>query len=877
MRKYDLSGEWTIELKKNGYKGSGIFPGTLDSNLIGEKEEPKATRLTRVVNYVGEAVFSRDIDIQISRGNRAVMTVERAKKLTLFVNGKEIEPLNGANITTAYMWDITEALTENGATHIEIVSDNSYQGWPAEDIINSSASTDETQINYNGLLGELSIKEEGTSYILRQVVLPQLDASGRLQVKLELINENDGEALIVVKSDCLQNNSEKTAVELRKGRQEISLLLQVKDDIKLWDEYEGNLYEANICLQSAEGIMDEKFITFGIRSFKAVEDRLELNGRPVFLRSEASCGLFPEEGHEPMTVEAWKQVLATYKSYGVNHVRFHSHTPPQAAFFAADEMGILMSPELSCWNPKNAFEADNAYEYYLTEILEIVRAYGSHPSFVTLTLGNELQCADECIHKMGQLLKAARAIDSTRLYAIGSNCWYGAKGVDKYSDFYTSSGCDGADLRGTFAAEEGEHVQGRAGNNLGGCINNMYPNNTHDLSEGINAVRKHRVLPVFGFEVGQFEVLPDFDQIDEYKGATRALNIQMVKDKKEEAGIDDDTYKAMVEATGELALLAYKKEVELAMMTEGMSGISLLGLQDFTGQGTALVGMLDAHLKSKPYDFAKPERFAQFFKPVLPILLLPKYTFFKDETLSAKVLLCNFSKETVAGVEPGQRKIIDEINVDFAEVEGNTRIDLELDYEGHTNSYPIWIYDVPRKVEAPEGVYVAEALDEAAVDILDKGGSVFLSPKDAASAFKAIKACHFTTDFWSKGTFPAQDGEMGQFIRNAHPIFDDFPTDMFTNYQWWPMATSYAVEVPRGLVPIITQMDSFDRLRHMAQLFEVRIGLGRLMISTMELTKDSKASYPEVQALLQSIYKYMESDEFTPKNEIDIENIVQLK
>ena len=39
-------------------------------------------------------------------------------------------------------------------------------------------------------------------------------------------------------------------------------------------------------------------------------------------------------------------------------VRFHSHCPPEAAFFAADEMGILMQPELSHWDPKHAFEFD---------------------------------------------------------------------------------------------------------------------------------------------------------------------------------------------------------------------------------------------------------------------------------------------------------------------------------------------------------------------------------------------------------------------------------------------------------------------------------------------------------------------------------------
>ena len=69
-----------------------------------------------------------------------------------------------------------------------------------------------------------------------------------------------------------------------------------------------------------------------------------------------------------------------------------------------------------------------------------------------------------------------------------------------------------------------------------------------------------------------------------------------------------------MQATGELSLLCYRAEIEAALRTKGMSGISLLGLQDFPGQGTALVGMLNSHLNPKPYAFARPQRFARFFR-----------------------------------------------------------------------------------------------------------------------------------------------------------------------------------------------------------------------------------------------------------------------
>lgn len=50
-----------------------------------------------------------------------------------------------------------------------------------------------------------------------------------------------------------------------------------------------------------------------------------------------------------------------------------------------------------------------------------------------------------------------------------------------------------------------------------------------------------------------------------------------------------------------LAYNCYKLEIEAAMRSEYISGFQLLDLQDFTGQGTALVGMLDAFMEEKSF------------------------------------------------------------------------------------------------------------------------------------------------------------------------------------------------------------------------------------------------------------------------------------
>ena len=131
----------------------------------------------------------------------------------------------------------------------------------------------------------------------------------------------------------------------------------------------------------------------------------------------------------------------------------------EAAFEAADRLGMLMQPELSHWNPKDALENDAAWDYYRRELLQILRVYANHPSFVMLTLGNEL-AADPLGHRrMDALLELARGTDDTRLYANGSNVHYGERGCDPASDFYTSSGYYSDALRATLAVMPQETTQ----------------------------------------------------------------------------------------------------------------------------------------------------------------------------------------------------------------------------------------------------------------------------------------------------------------------------------------------------------------------------------------------------------------------------------
>ncbi|MDE7299110.1 MAG: hypothetical protein K2N94_09830, partial [Lachnospiraceae bacterium] len=770
------------------------------------------------------------------------------------------------------------------------LSDNTYPGLPAKDILYSSTATDETQTNWNGILGYLRLRVEEPVFVPAVRVYPTVqDAAAQtiLNLRIELSAANAWSGRLHIVSSALQ---EETVIEadILAGRTELAVgPLALAKDARRWDENEGECCELTV---QPEGL-SPRTVRFGIRSFGANrEGRLCLNGRTIFLRGEANCAEFPESGHEPMTEQEWLTALRMYRRYGVNCVRFHSHCPPEAAFAAADRLGMLLQPELSCWNPENAFLSEESFAYYRTELRELLLFLANHPSFVMLSFGNELQTDERGHERMRQLLREAHALDSTRLIADGSNNHYGGRGCEAESDFYAAQSCLGSDLRGTFA-------------NMEGYINQKYPSASADYRASMKKLREQYKKPVFGFEVGQFEVLPDFGELDCFCGVTEPANLRMIQERVRERGITREEWHRQVAATGELALIGYREEVEAVLRTDEMSGLSLLGLQDFPGQGTALVGMMNSHLMPKPYPFARPERFRSFFREQLPLVLLDRYTYENTECLTASVLAANYGKRDIRGrlhavlsgdgirleniaegnkgagedteicCPCGKLTKVGELVFSLQTIQKPSRLDLLVEIGGMKNRYPIWVYPSVTP-KCPDSVYETRCFDRAAEQVLENGGIVYLAPDSTKESLpKSIKA-QFTTDFWSVGTFAGQEGGMGQLIAEKHPLFRSFPTEFHTNWQWWAMAGQRAVILPERMETIVAELDSYAYLRPMAQLFECRCRNGRLLFSSFGL--QNLQQYPECRALQNSIYTYLASEEFRPAQTVAPERIAEL-
>ena len=928
MECMNLAGEWLVTLP-DGTKARAKLPGTLDENGIGGPDRPEkqwndgvklgyaeddffgqapiSTRFTRKHTFTGPATWTRWLHLAETPGQgRMLITVERCRKLRLLVNGQEAAPVLPGTLTTPWRFE-TRAL-QQGENELCFVSDNSYPGWPAEAIIYSSAATDETQTNWNGLLGAMTLEEKPAVFLLNAWMVLSAGETACLRADVSVPEDwEGGEGELVFRCEALQKGEARLPVaDLTPGvhtlcQQNVALTAEARK----WELDGPALYglEASLLIRSADGArwQDKIQRRIGLRTFGPdARGRLSLNGRRVLLRSEANCAAFPETGYPPMDVAAWRNLIRQYQRYGVNCLRFHSHCPPEAAFAAADELGMLMQPELSHWDPEHAFEAEASYAYYRQELIETLRLLAPHPSFVMLTLGNELHCNESGQARMTELLRAAKAFLPDRLYAWGSNAFYGRKGCDEESDFYTSQNFGSFQMRAISAGMDREHPGEKA--RIKGYLNNKYPDARTNYGEGMAALRRQVAVPMFSFEVGQYEVLPDFNELQQFHGVTEPVNLRIIQRRAEKKGLLS-LWDRMVEASGELALIGYREEVEAVMRTPEMSGISLLSLQDFPGQGTALVGMMNAHLQPKSFSFAQPERFAAFFRDALPLLELEKYTFSAGERIRAALRSVNYGQQDLTGclileLRDGKGACLTRMEIPgFKAPAGESVVERTLEMtlpavveptsaewviylkgqeERFINRIRIWIYPKEEAVEN-KCFLRAETVTEQVLSALEKGEKVLLEPPSTAEALPGSMQGQFSTDFWSVGTFPQQEGGMGLLIQSEHPLFQHFPTSFHTDYQWWLMAGQRALHLPderwaEGI--IVRQMDSYSQLRTLAMLLEARVGRGRLLISSMGLS--SLPPKPEVRALQNAICRYMRSEDFQPAASMTPEELISL-
>ena len=419
-----------------------------------------------------------------------------------------------------------------------------------------------------------------------------------------------------------------------------------------------------------------------------------------------------------------------------------------------------------------------------------------------------------------------------------------------------------------------------------GIFNAKSPNFNEDYTANSN----HVPVPLISHEIGQYSVYPDMSEIEKYTGVLAPLNFIAVRNELKKNGLLDLADK-FTYASGKLAAMLYKEEIERALKTPSFDGFQLLQLQDFPGQGTALVGLLNAFWE--PKGAIRAEEFRQFNAEVVPLLRFDKAVYENGETFSASLEVANFFKEmkgqtlnwsitNEAGekIKEGSQNAIDlqlgnngnlgniEFKVDVNKAE-KLMIHVALSGTAYQNSWPVWVY--PKKVKVTsEKVLVTGSLEEAKLE-LDKGKTVLFNPD-----YKRLKGItgRFVPVFWSPVHFPNQPSTMGLLMNANHAAFSDFPTREYTEWQWWDLCIHSKSMIIDNLnvTPLVRVIDNFVTNHHLANVFEAKSGEGKLIFSSIDLINKLEER-PVARQLRSSLIKYMESENFSPSGSVDMDDL----
>ncbi|MDI1248303.1 MAG: hypothetical protein PSV13_05410 [Lacunisphaera sp.] len=892
-----LAGSWRLELdpenvgeRENWFardlRDTVRLPGTLDENGRGTPPLRTTTELNRRFAYDGAAWYQHDIEIPAEwAGKRVELRLERTRFTKAWFGSRAVG--EGASLSTPHRFVLTKSAVP-GRHRLSVRVNNDRRLYPMH---LSHVWADRIQTNWNGIVGRIELQATDSAWIEEVQVRP--DAAlreARVEVVIGRAAAADGEFDVTLAAG---DGGVIECVRLPAGQTRQVFIRKIPSDAALWDEFSPALQKLKIGLAGrlADGrtCADEREVEFGLRDFRRDGKKFTINGAVTFLRGKHDAGVFPLTGYAAMDEAGWEKVFRVAASFGINFFRFHSWCPPEAAFRAADRAGVYLQPELPAWGP---FDRPGLADYLHAEGEAVLRAYGNHPSFVMLAMGNEL---GGDLAGRRALVAHLRQLDPSRLYAQGSNNHFVVPEPLDVDDYWTVSATrrEGGRVVLDIELTRGSMLHGYLGH-----LNNAYPAST--LVDYASSSARSPV-PLLSHETGQYLVFPDFNELPKYTGVLRPYPMEVFKERLDKSGMGHQAG-AFFQASGRLAALCYKEDMESVLRTRGMAGYSLLDLQDYPGQGSAWVGMCNAFME--PKSFVDPAWFRQFCAPVVPLLRFAKRTWTAAETFSARVEVAQYHRANLPAAEvcvrlrdTGGRVLAerrrpardrpagggaDVATVEFplAGLAAPAQLCCEVSVEGTPwrNEYDLWVYPAAVRYDIPKGMEIADVVDEALLKRVEAGGTVLVLPR--LPNLGATIEGQFIANFWTVAFFKNYEGPgtLGLLLDPAHPVFRHFPTEFHSNWQWWPMAR-YGRPIildglPRTLQPLVQVIDNFETSRKLGLLFEARLGRGRLMFASIDFLQHRDK--PEVRQLLFSILRYMESDAFQPKEEVTAPQILHL-
>lgn len=851
-------------------------------------------------HYLGVAWYQRDIDIfQHQSARRFVLTLERPHwETTVWLDGKKIG--SDRSLVAPHVYELGN-LTPGRHTLTVRVDNRMILPYRAD----AHSVSDSLGASWNGIVGRIELNDTGRVWIDSAQVFPNL-AQKSMLIKVQIGNQTGLSGSGTLTAIWPDIGVVPVTWDEHGGTAEVEVPIRLEQEA--WSEFNPKLHPLRLWLRGT-GVEEFYDLKVGLRELKAVGKEFLLNDKPINFRGTHNGGDFPLTGYPPTDVASWKKLFETCKRWGLNHMRFHSWTPPEAAFEAADQIGFYLQPEPGMWNEISPGTPMERMLYDETD--RMIKAYGNHPSFMLLSPSNEPK--GKWHESLSKWVAHYRRHDPRRLYTTGTG----------HTERDIPNLTEGTDYLAVH----------RIGTKLLRRDTGWFGRDYGASLEDVN-------LPVIAHEVGQWAAYPDYDVIKKFTGYLRPSNYEIFRDSLKARGLLEKNRPFFLNS-GRFQLAAYKEEIEANLRTPGLSGYQLLDLHDYLGQGSAFVGLLDPFWEPKAYVTA--DDFKRFSNATVPLARMRQRVFTNADTLNVEVELAHYGPEPIEkgvgiwkipgtsfkgewaarDIPIGKNFLLGTANVDLFKlfvpreyrlvvtvapesllnpvtrtiIEGPQAVRGVTYFE---NEWNFWVYPAgdpeehamreatpgvdasPCPISRDPQVLITSSWDEAETK-LAAGGRVLFIARNSELDWTS-PPLDLTPVFWNRQMSPAWGRMLGLWIdmrpgESKNAMLGRFPTSSHFEWQWAEIIHNVRAvnmdRLPAELEPVVWAIDDWNRNYKLGLLFEAAIGDGRLIVSAFDLTNPTSGS-PVARQLRYSLLRYARSDCFQPRVSVTPEQMRSL-
>jgi hypothetical protein len=822
-------------------------------------------------HYLGAAWYQRDIDIPRNMfGRRILLTLERPHwETTVWIDDKKIG--SDRSLVIPHVYDLGNVSI--GRHRLTIRVDNRMIMPYRPDAHSVSDSVGAT---WNGIVGKIQIEDTSRVWIDDAQVYPNL-AQHTMLIKVKIGNATGHSGQGTLTAIWPEIGVVPVTWDENGGTAEVEVPIRL--DAEKWDEFHPKKLPLRLWLKGSD-VDEYKDMTVGLRDFRAEGNQFILNGNPIIFRGTVNGGDFPFTGYPPTDLKSWQNLFELCKKWGLNHMRFHSWCPPEAAFEAADQVGFYLQPEPGMWNEISPGTPMERMLYEETE--RMIRAYGNHPSFMLLSASNEPK--GEWQESLSRWVDYYHKRDPRRLYASGTgHTERDIENITQGTDYLVVHRINHKMLR---------RESGWFGNDFAAS------------------------LAEIAHEVGQWAAYPDYDIIDKFQKAhLQPGNLEIFRNSMAAHGLLGRNTE-FAASSGRFQLQCYKEEIEANLRTPGLSGFQMLSLHDYLGQGTSFVGLLDAFWRPKSYVSA--EEFKEFCNSTVPLARMSKLIYTNSERFEADIELAHFGAErmdntlvlwridevpmpkgdwpvrsypvgkniavgrisaSLIKASPGEHRLTVTVGPAdlFDSLTGKIRtgVDAKKGTTYFENHWSFWVYPDALPAEltgSPDcplsrdrDIFITRSWDEAEKK-LAKGGRVLFVPRPVDLDWTSPPLDRVPV-FWNRQMNPAWGRMLGLAIADS-AAFGFFPTQNYLNWSWATLISNVRAinldNMPPKLSPAVSAIDDWNRNYKLGVIFECAVGRdGKLLVSAIDISKDNDVN-PVVRQLRWSVLNYMASDCFQP-------------